>query len=43
MSRKELYSRLTTNIYEDELLTISAHCAKGISEDDLTELYTGKR
>src|SRR5699024_1929845 len=43
MPRKELYSSLTTDIKQGELLAISDPYAKMISEGDLTEVQIRKR
>src|SRR5699024_3667418 len=43
MPRKELYSSLTTDIKQGELLAISDPYAKMISEGDLTEVEIRKR
>src|SRR5699024_12689196 len=43
MPRKELYSSLTTDIKQGELLAISDPYAKTISEADLTEVQIRKR
>src|SRR5699024_1610354 len=43
MPRKELYSSLTTDIKQGELLAISDPYAKMISEGDLTEEQNRKR
>src|SRR5699024_12721793 len=43
MPRKELYSSLTTDLQQGELLAISDPYAKMISEGDLTEVQIRKR